>query len=287
MTNPPDSDSDGRLAEGHAMDRDASFGNWLTLRRKALRLSRVELAQRVGCAAVTLRKIEADERRPSRQIAERLVEHLALVLADRALFLGAARGQQTVDRLPLPDEVVPSPALGADNSFPLPSTSLIGRVRELAAIRELLVQPTIRLLTLIGAPGIGKTRLVVTAAHALRDAFRDGVVWVPLAALATADQVLPTIARALGIVVHAGQPVLVQLQQALRSRNMLLILDNVEHVVAAAPALANLLAGTHQLKLLVTSRVALRVSAEQRSADSAGDACTPGSALCPALRRHR
>jgi transcriptional regulator with XRE-family HTH domain len=78
------------------MDLDASFGNWLTLRRKALRLSRVEVASRVGCAAVTLRKIEADERRPSQQIAAKLADHLNMSPEERQTFLkvaGRAGGQ--------------------------------------------------------------------------------------------------------------------------------------------------------------------------------------------------
>jgi transcriptional regulator with XRE-family HTH domain len=141
------------------MDRDASFGNWLTLRRKALRISRVELAHRVGCAVVTLCKIEADERRPSRQIEQRLVEHIALAPTDWMFFLSAARGQLAVDFLPLPDVVAPSLDMSTTDQLPLPTTALIGRRHELAAIREQLAKPSIRLVTLLGAPGIGKARL--------------------------------------------------------------------------------------------------------------------------------
>src|SRR5258706_11650360 len=82
------------------MDRADSIGSWIMQRRKALHLSRVELAGRVGCATVTLRKIETGERRPSRQIAERLAEHLAIAPAGLAAFISAARGETRVDRLP-------------------------------------------------------------------------------------------------------------------------------------------------------------------------------------------
>ena len=81
------------------MDGDASFGHWVVLRRKALRLSCVELARRVGCATVTLRKIEADERRPSEQIAARLAVLLNVAPQERLTFVNVARGELGVDRL--------------------------------------------------------------------------------------------------------------------------------------------------------------------------------------------
>src|SRR5262245_48964375 len=84
------------------MERTASFGEWVRRRRKALDLTQAALARQVGCAEVTIKKIEADERRPSRQIAERLAESLQLVPAKRAAFVRAARGELATDRLDLP-----------------------------------------------------------------------------------------------------------------------------------------------------------------------------------------
>src|SRR5919204_672285 len=91
------------------MDEPVSFGYWIRRRRKALDLTREVLARQVGCAVVTIRKIEADERRPSLQIAERLAECLQIPLADRVAFLQAARAELTVDRLPTPPEPPLSP----------------------------------------------------------------------------------------------------------------------------------------------------------------------------------
>src|SRR6266511_5740084 len=91
------------------MDEPVSFGYWIRRRRKALDLTREALAQQVGCAIVTIRKIEADERRPSRQIAERLAECLQIPPGDRAAFLQAARAELAVDRLATP----PSPPLSS------------------------------------------------------------------------------------------------------------------------------------------------------------------------------
>jgi transcriptional regulator with XRE-family HTH domain len=89
---------------GGLMSDSASFGEWIRRRRKALDLTREALAQQVGCAAVTIRTIETDERRPSRQIAERLAEFLEIPPAERSAFLKAARAELAVDRLATPSE---------------------------------------------------------------------------------------------------------------------------------------------------------------------------------------
>jgi predicted ATPase/transcriptional regulator with XRE-family HTH domain len=266
------------------MERDASFGHWLALRRKSLRLSCVELARRVGCATVTLRKIEADERRPSEQIAAKLAEHLALPPAECATFIRVARGEIRVDWLPPPNQ----PASGTSrtapaarpSNLPIPPTPLIGRAADVAAVREMLLRGDVRLLTLSGAPGIGKTRLSLQVATELRDApstlsppseqtgsgqaFADGVYFIPLAPLSDPGLVIATIAQTLGVVERAGQSVRERLSAELREKQLLLLLDNVEHVLTAAPQLAELLAAAPRLTLLVTSRVALRLVGEQR-----------------------
>ncbi len=250
------------------MDDDASFGHWLQRRRKALRLSCVELARRVGCATVTLRKIEADERRPSEQIAAKLAEHLYLAPLERTTFIKAARGELGVHWLAPAAQVGDRPALGprapVRANVPISSTPLIGRVADVAAVRELLLHSDARLLTLTGAPGIGKTRLALRAVAELHDAFADGVVFVSLAPIRDPELVLATIARALELTELPGQPVLERLQTYLRDRQTLLVLDNFEQVLKAAPQLAELLAAAPRLTLLITSRVALHLSGEQR-----------------------
>ena len=250
------------------MDGDASFGHWLRRRRKALRLSAVELAQRVGCATVTLHKIEADERRPSEQIAAKLAEHLNLAPHERLTFIKVARAELGVHRLALPEQTADRPALAGGapprTQVPIPPTPLIGRAQDVAAVRELLLRSGVRLVSLTGAPGIGKTRLAMQIATELHDVFADGVFFIPLAPICDPDLVLATIAQALEIGEVPGQPLLERLQTALREKHMLLVLDNVEQVLKVAPQLGELLAAAPRLTLLVTSRVALRLSGEQR-----------------------
>jgi predicted ATPase/transcriptional regulator with XRE-family HTH domain len=259
------------------MDSDASFGYWLTRRRKALRMSRAELARRVCCAAITLRKIEEDARRPSRQIAAKLADHLAVPGGESATFIRVARGELQIEWLPpaeWPATDTPHPATGARlSNLSIPPTPLIGRAADVAAVCDLLRRnpdewqgSDTRLLTLTGAPGIGKTRLGLQVATQLRDAFADGVWLISLAPLRDPSLVLATITQTLGIAERTGVSLLDRLTAYLRDRQMLLILDNFEHVLPAAPQLAVLLAAAPQLQLLVTSRVALRLAGEQRYA---------------------
>jgi predicted ATPase/DNA-binding XRE family transcriptional regulator len=252
------------------MDGDASFGYWIRRRRKALRLSCVELARRVGCATITLHKIEADERRPSQQIAARLADLLNVAPSDCPTFVKVARGELGVNRLALPEQIVdrPAPAAGASlrTYLPTPTTPLVGRTHEVAAVRDYLTRGEVRLLTLMGAPGIGETRLALQVATELWDAFADGVTFIPLAPIRDPDLVIVSITQALEISELPGQPLLEHLQAYLRARHMLLVLDNLEQVLKAAPQLGELLAAAPRLALLVTSRVALHLSGEYRFA---------------------
>jgi predicted ATPase/class 3 adenylate cyclase/DNA-binding XRE family transcriptional regulator len=435
-----------------------SFGEWLRQRRSALLLSREDLAHQVGCAVVTLRKIEADERRPSQAIAERLADLLELSGDDRMVFIQVARGLATADRLPppIPRGSAPTPsvsptlppatpilpngtvtflftdivgstqlweqhpqampaqlarhdailrqaitthdgvvfktmgdavyatfarftdalaaALAAQRALqaqswgvtgplrvrmalhtglakeregdyfgpplnrvarllaaghggqillslataelvrehlpadaelrdlgthrlkdlnrpeqifqlvapdlpatfpplntldprrinlPAQPTPLIGREEEVATISELLRHSEVRLLTLAGPGGTGKTRLGFQVAAELLDDFAHGVYFVNLAPISDPSLVAFAIAQALEVTQTGDQPLLKRLQSYLREKRLLLLLDNFEQVLDAAPLIAELLAGCPKLTVLVTSRVPLHLRGEK------------------------
>jgi predicted ATPase/class 3 adenylate cyclase len=434
------------------MEQTHSFGYWLRRRRKALDLTQEQLAQQVGCVVTTIKKIEADARRPSKQLAERLAEVLRIAAEERAAFVQAARAERTVDQLDLAAQPLDSPQLhqGATDSLPtgtltflftdiegstqlweqhpaamrdalarhdmilrtaiaaregvvvkstgdgvlaafpvatdalamaldsqralqaepwgvtgplavrvalhagsaearagdyfgptlnrvarllavghgsqillslaaeelvrdhlppdvalrdlgahrlkdltrpeqifqvvapdlpdafprlrtldtqrhnLPAqpTALIGREQEVATVCSLLRRADARLVTLTGPGGMGKTRLGLQVAADLLDDFTNGVYFVNLAPISDPAPVPSAIAKALGIVEAGGRQIPDLLKEYLRDKRMLLLLDNFEQVMDAAPLVSNLLATAPGLKLLVTSRMALHLYGE-------------------------
>jgi predicted ATPase/DNA-binding XRE family transcriptional regulator len=241
-----------------------SFGYWLRLKRKALDLTREGLADRVGCSAATIQKLEEEERRPSSQIAERLAEIFNIPLNEQTDFLRFARGDwrsapgETKEDFPWHVSAKPR-----RSNLPATTTSLIGRAREIADVRKYLLTAEIRLVTLIGPPGIGKTRLSIETARAALTDFPDGVFFVALAPLDDPNLIAPVVAQVLGYVGAKNISANDQLKEGIGDKRILLVLDNCEHLIEDVFSLASeLLSACSRLKILATSRESLRIPGE-------------------------
>ena len=238
-----------------------SFGVWLKQRRRILNLTREQLAWSVGCSFETIKKIESSDLKPSVQLAELIAKQVQVPATDLAAFVRFAR-QQAVD---LAAHAFGSPGSRSaaappgprPNTLPAPLSSFIGRTHELQILLRLLRQPGVRLLTLTGPPGVGKTRLSVEVAAQLAADFADGVCFVPLAAIDASSRVPEALLRGLGIAEVAGEPPADTLANRLRSKQVLLVLDTFEHLAAAASLVLDLLAAAPQLQVITSSRQAL------------------------------
>jgi predicted ATPase len=166
--------------------------------------------------------------------------------------------QRTVFILPRGQSAAPERA--ATSNLPAYLTPLIGREQEVQAVCALLQRPEVRLVTLIGPGGVGKTRLGTQIATEVLDDFADGVSFVSVASVSDPDLAIPTVAKSLDLTV--GDAPLEHLKTSLREKQLLLLLDNFEQVVAAAPLVVELLGSCPQVKALVTSRMVLRVQGE-------------------------
>src|SRR5215469_468797 len=181
------------------------------------------------------------------ELARLVADDLAVLLSER--FEMARPGRGAAEDLPLAGAV------------PVPVTPLVGREREAAAVEDLVAREGVRLVTLTGPGGVGKSRLAVEAARRLGPGFVDGARFIELAAVPAADLVTPAIAAGLGLTTSADR-LLADLRSYLRTRRLLLVLDNFEHVIGAAPLLADLLGAAPGVVVLVTSRVVLRLRGE-------------------------
>jgi predicted ATPase/transcriptional regulator with XRE-family HTH domain len=279
------------------------FGVLLRRDRRAAGLTQAELAARAGMSVDTISVLERGlTRAPHKGTLDLLAEALRLTPAERAQWESAtwgtrlpgsaspptsryhaSKGTLSLEGFPCAEAVSGIPGAPGDASeqperlppalayqplivrrqLPTPATPLIGREQEVRAICALLQRSEVRLLTLTGSAGVGKTRLALQVAADLAEAF-ESVHFVSLAALGEPGLVLPAILQALGVRESGSVPVLTHLVAALHEQRTLLVLDNFEQVVAAAPDLAALLEACPSVKVLVTSREVLHLRAEQQ-----------------------
>lgn len=244
------------------MTETYSAGEWLKQRRERLRLTRRELAASVHCSVAMIKKIEADERRPSPELAALLAISLKVPESDHEIFVDVARGERPADVLWHVQNGAAVPALPFHAPLPLPrsATPFIGRADELKEVGERLAHPDCRLLTLVGPGGVGKTRLALAAAQAQQAAFAEGAAFVSLAAIADPHSIPDAVARSLRLTLSG--PAAEQVPAYLRRRRVLLILDNCEQLDGDLSWLSELLAHAPGVKLLATSRERLHLAEE-------------------------
>lgn len=240
------------------MHEPISFGTWLRQQRRARDLTQKAFGDRVGCAEITVRRMEADEYKPSNELAQALLEKLGIPELERPQWIRFARGLAEFPK----NQTHPSPTSEPKTNLPIPLTSFIGREKEVQVIQQRL--EGYRLVTLVGAGGIGKTRLAQQVARQLLSGYANGVWLVELASLTDPALVPQSVATVFNIQQGTNSNGLLEmLILFLRAKTILLVLDNCEHLLDACARLTDgLLKNCPHLKILATGREALGMMGE-------------------------
>ena len=249
-----------------------NFGRWIKKLRNEQDLTQEMLSERVGCATPTLRAFEIGKRRPSREMAERIADVLQVPMDERAEFLrlallplepssnGDGEGDETLAPTQQGETTATSPML------PPLAGLFIGREAEQNALQQLLIEDRQRLITLVGAGGIGKTRLALEIAHRITNHLKDGAAFVALAPLQTAQHLTSALTTSLTINTQGAPSLDEALFSWLADKEMLLVFDNFEHLLVDTSSIAwikLLMQRAPGVQLLITSRERLRISGER------------------------
>ncbi|MFZ4659908.1 MAG: helix-turn-helix domain-containing protein [Caldilineaceae bacterium] len=279
------------------MQEVLSFGLWLKDRRRVLGFTQQEVAQRAACSLSSLRRIEAGELTPSRELALLLAAALSVPAAEHDAFVAFARAERRTTLSPTlatttpaqaPSIVAPpplptvAPAPSQRTALPSQVTPFIGRADEVDAVQQMLANPACGLLTLVGPGGIGKTRLALAVAQQILDfggiplgaildssakslqnpKFDDGLYFVSFVGVTSPEFMATTIAHLLGLTLGGTEDPQTQLLTYLREKRLLLVLDNLEHLLAGVDLLVAIQQAAPLVKMLTTSRERLDLQGE-------------------------
>ena len=255
------------------------FGQWLKQYRNHLGMTRAALARRINYSVDAIKKVENGQRIPSESMARLLAEALGITPELHGVFIRFGRTSishpafnrliQREESIPSTTQVFSTPGIPRQARLPYPIKPIIDRASEVATVVELVTKSQARLITLHGAPGVGKTRLGLEVSNQLRSFFEDQVFQVSLAFVTSPDSVPDEVAKQLHLPLQelrrSGNAELPSiLVETLRHKRTLLVLDNFEHVLPATALISYLLEQTPSLVIIVTSREALGLPDETR-----------------------